>query len=137
MLKYEDFVYVVLNLHVELLMDIIIIAETPIIVIQTNITRPLNIGDSVFLSCTAMGLPHPSFRWYKLGVLVTNESLSFIRSEESNYNGVLFTTSTLFLCSVDEFDIGTYTCLATNSAGNDSVDFEIQVNVGESLIDSI
>ena len=66
-------------------------------------------------------------------MLVKNGSLSF----ESSVNGVLYTTSTLSLCSVDEFDIGTYTCLATNSVGNDSVEIEIQVNTGESLLSLI
>ena len=61
-----------------------------------------------------------------------NESMSLIINEESDIlNGVLHTVSNMFLYSADEFDIGIYTCLATNFVGNDSAEFE--VNGGISL----
>ena len=61
-----------------------------------------------------------------------NESKTFISDEESEIKGVQFTISMLYLCSVDELDAGMYSCLANNSAGNTSAEFEIQANPGMS-----
>lgn len=110
-------------------------AEAPVIVTQTNVTKPFDIGDDVALSCTAMGAPRPSFQWYKDGALLVNESLTFITSVESDVSSPLFTISILYLCSVDEFDLGIYSCQAANFAGNTSYEFEIQVNISKNFVD--
>ena len=60
-----------------------------------------------------------------------NESLTSIYTEESETNGLLFTTSILELCSVGVDGTGTYSCQATNAAGNDSIEFEVQVRQGK------
>ena len=82
------------------------------------------------LACTATGLPYPTIQWYKDGMLITNESLTTIYNEEFENNGTLFTTSILELCSVGADNGGAYSCVASNSAGNDSFDFDIQVMLG-------
>jgi hypothetical protein len=84
----------------------------------------------VALACTATGRPYPTIQWYKDGVLLTNESLIAIYTEEVEQNGLLFTTSILEVCSVGADDLGTYSCVASNSAGNDSFEFDIQVTLG-------
>ena len=82
------------------------------------------------LACTATGRPYPTIQWYRDGLLLMNESLTTIYSEEVEQNGLLFTTSILEVCSVGADDIGTYSCVASNSAGNDSFEFDVQVMLG-------
>ena len=100
------------------------------IVIQPNVTDPFTEGDTVTLACTASGVPYPTVQWYKDGVLLTNDSLTTIYNDEFDRDELQFTSSILELCSVNEDDIGTYSCLASNSAGNDSIEFDVQVRLG-------
>ena len=97
------------------------------IVVQPNVTEPLTAGVTVMLACSALGVPRPSIQWYKDGLLLLNESLTSIHTEEFENRDLLFTISFLELCSVEE---GTYSCQATNSVGNTSVEFEVQVMLG-------
>ena len=97
-------------------------------------TDPFTEGDTVALACTATGRPYPTIQWYKDGVLLTNESLTTIYNEEVEQNGLLFTTSILEVCSVGADDRGSYRCVASNSVGNDSFDFDIQVMLGMAYI---
>ena len=106
----------------------------PTIVVSPNVTDPLTEGDTVALACTATGRPYPTVQWYKDGVLLTNESLTTIYNEEFEENGLLFTTSILEVCSVSADDRGSYRCVASNSVGNDSFDFDIQVMLGRTYI---
>ena len=104
----------------------------PSIVIRPNVTEPFVEGDTVQLVCTATGRPSPMIQWYKDGVLLTNDSLSLtsIYDEEFESNNLLFSSSILELCSVGADSEGTYSCQALNTAGNDSVEFDIQVMLG-------
>ena len=106
-------------------------AETPVIVVRPNVTDPFTEGDTIALACTATGRPYPTIQWYKDGVLLTNGSLISIYDEQFENGGLLFTSSILEVCSVGIADNGTYSCVATNSAGNDSVDFDVQVMLGK------
>ena len=100
--------------------------------IRPNVTEPFVEGDTVQLVCTATGRPYPMIQWYKDGVLITNDtsSLTSIYNEQSESNDLLFTSSILEVCSVGADSSGTYSCLALNSAGNDSVEFEVEVTLG-------
>ena len=100
--------------------------------IRPNVTEPFLEGDTVQMVCTATGRPFPSIQWYKDGVLLTNDSLSLtsIYNEEFESSDQLFTSSILELCSVGVESMGTYSCQAFNSAGNDSVEFDIQITPG-------
>ena len=82
------------------------------------------------LACSALGVPRPSIQWYKDGSLLMNESLTAIYTEEFENNDLLFITSILELCSVEGDDEGTYSCQATNSVGNISVEFVVRVMLG-------
>ena len=108
----------------------VIFSVAPTIVVSPNVTDPLTEGDTVALACTATGRPYPTIQWYRDGILLTNESLTTIYNEEVEENGLLFTTSILEVCSVGADDRGTYSCVASNSAGNDTREFEIQVTLG-------
>ena len=59
-----------------------------------------------------------------------NDSQTFFYNEQLENSGLLFTSSILELCSVEEDDSGTYSCVATNSAGNDSAIVEVQIRLG-------
>ena len=115
----------------------IVLSVPPAIVIRPNVTEPFLEGNTVQLVCTATGRPSPMIQWYKDGVLITNDtsSLTSIYNEEFENNGLLFTSSILEVCSVGADSRGTYSCLALNAAGNDSVEFEVQVMLGMSLCD--
>ena len=104
------------------------------IVVSPNVTDPFTEGDTVALACTATGRPYPTIQWYKDGVLITNDSLTSIYNEEVENNGLLFTTSILEVCSVGSENIGSYSCVAGNSAGNDSFDFDVQVMLGMCML---
>ena len=99
----------------------------PRIVIQSNTTEPINKGDTGYLVCISVGVPYPSIQWYKGDEQITNGSLTLIHEETSECNTLLFTSSILQLCSVDDEDTGTYSCFAVNKVGNASVEFEIQI----------
>ena len=98
--------------------------------ISPNVTGPFTEGDTVSLVCTATGRPYSTIQWYRDGTEVTNGSLTSIYNEQFEANGLLFTSSILEVCSVSPGDAGTYSCVATNLAGNDSIDFDIQVRAG-------
>ena len=99
--------------------------------IRPNVTDPFTEGDTVSLVCTATGRPYATIQWYKDGTEITNGSLTSIYNEQFDGNGLLFTSSILEVCSVGPDDRGTYSCVASNFAGNDSVDFEVQVQAGK------
>ena len=63
---------------------------------------------------------------------MNDSQLTSIYNEQLENSGLLFTSSILELCSVEEDDSGTYSCVATNLAGNDSIEFEVQVKRGTS-----
>lgn len=74
--------------------------------------KTITAGDSLSISCNAMGYPIPSVSFAKDGVVkggdqVTNDtdSMAFV------------TMSTLEIGSVEPSDSGTYFCVATNSYG--------------------
>ena len=103
--------------------------------IRPNVTEPFMEGDTVQLVCTATGRPVPMIQWYKDGVLITNDtsSLTSIYNEEFESNSLLFVSSILEVCSVGAENRGTYSCQALNAAGNDSVEFEVQITLGMSF----
>ena len=98
--------------------------------IRPNVTDPLTEGDTVSLVCTATGRPYATIQWYRDGQEITNGSLTSIYNEQFENNGLLFTSSILEVCSVGPDDRGTYSCVASNFAGNDSAEFEVQVQAG-------
>ena len=108
----------------------VVFPVAPAIIVGPNVTDPFTEGDTMAVACTATGRPYPTIQWYKDGVLLVNESLIMIYNEVVEQNGLLSTTSILEVYSVGADDHGSYRCVASNSAGNDSFDFDIYVTPG-------
>lgn len=64
---------------------------------------------------------------------MNNDTRVTITTELMTENGVIFVQSTLELYSVEQVDIGQYSCFANNTIGNDTAPFTL-INVrGKSL----
>ena len=80
----------------------------------------------MFMICIAIGRPYATILWYKDGTEITNGSLISIYNEQFEGSGLLFTSSILEVCRVGPENSGSYSCVASNFAGNDSIEFEVQ-----------
>ena len=70
----------------------------------------VSLGNNVTFTCSALGGPDNMFQWQKEGENLPSES-----------------QSTLTLTNVNAMDGGVYTCVVTNSAGNDSSDITLNI----------
>ena len=112
------------------LFPFLLLLVAPIIVSHPNVTDPFAEGDTVSLVCTATGRPYATIQWYRDGQEITNDSLTSVHNEQVKNSGLLFTSSILELYSVGPDDHDTYSCVASNFAGNDSVELKLQVRAG-------
>ena len=69
----------------------------------------VGLGENAIFPCPVQGNPPPKVMWFKNGV-----DLSMMPFIEITSNG------DLVIMGVQDYDKGDYTCLATNSAGQDS-----------------
>ena len=103
--------------------------------IYPNVTDSLMVDSerhTVLMVCViTTGYPYTSVMWYKDGNEITNNSQTSIYDEQFERNGLLFTSSILEICSVGPEDSGSYSCVARNRAGNDSREFELEIQWGE------
>lgn len=76
-------------------------------------------GQTFRLSCTARGYPEPTKEWFKDGNLIKRKDRFAIDREGS-----------LVVLDAQAFDAGDYRCKASNLAGEDERNYEIQV-IGE------
>ncbi|XP_032201171.1 immunoglobulin superfamily member 10 [Mustela erminea] len=86
-------------------------------------TREITVhsGSTVELKCRAEGRPSPTISW-----VLANQT---VVSESSEGNGQTLVTSdgTLVINNLSIYDRGFYRCMASNSAGQDSLQVKIQV----------
>ena len=71
-------------------------------------------------TCQAVGDPVPDFSWYFNDVMINvsdNSSKYMISSRSLN---ITTTENTLTVYNVTSSDVGVYTCIATNTQGNDT-----------------
>lgn len=108
-------------------------------VVSPHITiHPQNIttvdhGESVLFHCTATGTPLPNVTWAVNGTTLINDSQITIYSENIMEGGIRFIISTLEICDVKYSD-SLYSCDAQNTAGNDSVNFQLSIRVQGKLV---
>ena len=76
------------------------------------------------LSCRVEGVPEPDIQWEKDGVPVTNE----------NFPNVIFAKDSLLLSGVSREDEGTWTCVASNIAGSDSISHQLAIEWAPKVI---
>ncbi|KAM4642152.1 hemicentin-1 [Discoglossus pictus] len=84
------------------------------------------VGKSLTLECEATGHPLPLITWLKNGVPV----------EVSSNIHILYNGKRLELRNTAEYDHGLYTCVATNTAGETEIKYEITVLVPPSIDDA-
>uniref|UniRef100_A0A8C8RV15 Hemicentin-1 n=1 Tax=Pelusios castaneus TaxID=367368 RepID=A0A8C8RV15_9SAUR len=79
------------------------------------------LGESIQLVCKANGIPRPTIQWLKDGKPVTSNELQRIRVTPDR--------STLNIFGALTSDMGKYTCVATNPAGEDDRIFNLNIYV--------
>ncbi|XP_075903122.1 hemicentin-1 [Nelusetta ayraudi] len=79
----------------------------------------LRINGSLTLSCLTKGFPEPKVQWFKDGQLLTGH----------NHAGIQESAPHLLIQNAMMSHEGQYTCVVTNSAGEDKKDFRITVQV--------
>eukprot|EP00071_Canis_lupus_P051258 XP_534308.3 immunoglobulin superfamily member 10 isoform X1 [Canis lupus familiaris] len=78
-------------------------------------------GSTVELKCRAEGRPSPTISWVLANQTVVSES------SEGNRQALVTSDGTLVLHNLSIYDRGFYKCMASNSAGQDSLLVKIQV----------
>ena len=91
-----------------------------------------NEGDIASFTCQATGEPVPTISWYFNGVLVDDNDVDKYNISEMSLNTTTI-SNTLTVMSVESFDVGTYTCNATNVVSSDTSSGVLTVN-GELLL---
>ena len=89
-----------------------------------------NEGEMSFFACQITGEPVPTSSWYFNGVLLVNGMEHMISIMSLNTTTIY---STLTIMNVQSFDVGTYTCNATNVVSTDTSSGVLTVN-GEMLL---
>ncbi|XP_068104559.1 hemicentin-2 [Hyperolius riggenbachi] len=83
------------------------------------------VNEQVWLECNATGVPEPTLMWLKDEIPVSTASAGLQILEQGRI---------LSLSAAHVTDSGIYTCVAVNSAGEDSHDTELQVYVPPSIL---
>ena len=81
-------------------------------------------GSTTLLVCVATGYPYPQMSWLKNGTQLTNATddvTIYVTGIEDS--GVSVMQSVLEVCGVRGEEV--YTCMATNSKGEDSMTFDL------------
>ena len=102
---------------------------SPEFLLTPNSTVEANHSASLVLTCVAFGVPAPSLRWERLdGQSLASANISF---ERLNLEGTEFVFSTLELCSIQQSDGGLYSCIASNSVGENQYNFTVVPLLGK------
>ncbi|XP_010185081.1 PREDICTED: V-set and immunoglobulin domain-containing protein 1-like, partial [Mesitornis unicolor] len=80
-------------------------------------------GHLIYLLCKCEeGLPHPSYRWYK----VDENTLKPVTAQHNPNNGILY------IGNLTAFETGYYRCVASNVLGNSSCELDLTAKHSES-----
>jgi len=88
-------------------------------------------GNTLMITCLGFGSPLPTIIWRKGDRQLTNGSDPDISIYDRllTESGVTLSRSVLEICSVNLADEGEYSCSTVNDFGDDSVSFQLLVNV--------
>ena len=91
------------------------------------LTTGVNGGNTALLTCISYGIPTPSIVWSRGGGHLSNGTHTNIEEElvAENASGVVFVKSLLRICNAELADSGPYSCIANNTAGSNTFDFEL------------
>ena len=101
-------------------------AVPQLVITPENLTE-VSSGNTVFLTCVALGELPLAFRWTREGSDLMNDSRVFVYEEAFEEGGSSFVQSILQICSTEEPDSGVYSCVAENEQGNATAVFELDV----------
>ena len=77
--------------------------------------------------CQAIGVPLPYIRWYFNGIMINLSNSSKYNISSMVLNDSII-ESTFTIIKTESSDVGTYTCEAVNSIGNDRSSGVLSVN---------
>ena len=80
--------------------------------------------------CVGTGFPRPSISWSFEGSSLENSTEVTIYEKVLEISGITFVQSFLEVCNMRSDDRGIYSCMASNFAGNESVQFNIHIRAG-------
>ena len=106
-----------------------------ICIVPPNITlindlEPVSVeNSSVTFECTATGIPAPTITWYRDNAIFDQENDSrVIINSTTTEDGLLYqVVETLTINETKDNDSKSYSCQASNAAGNDTAVFELVV----------
>ncbi|XP_060623689.2 immunoglobulin superfamily member 10 [Anolis sagrei] len=98
-----------------------VIAAPPIILEDMKQYVLQNMGESLWLPCTAKGNPHPSIHW------VIFDGTEVRNLQHTNEKRLLFPNGTLYIRNIAPSDSGNYECIATSSTGSERRVVNLQV----------
>ena len=107
------------------------------IIVISPLDKMIDESMTMIAACGGTGFPQPSIFWSLNGSLLENSSRLTIYEEMMEVSGIIFVLSFLEVCSVSADDHGTYSCVASNFASNDSALFKVQVRPGTLLLISL
>lgn len=85
-------------------------------------------GETALLSCVSYGETVGATTWSRAGVPVVNSSRITTFEETVVSSGLTFKRSFLRLCTVEEADVGLYSCTAANNLTSASSTVSLQVS---------
>ncbi|KAM8931068.1 hemicentin-1 [Pelodytes ibericus] len=110
--------------------NFILTIQVPPSIEGSGMSNEVNVllGEDVQLVCKADGIPAPGIHWLKDGKHINN----------NDYQGISVTLDgqVLTISNISTTDVGKYTCVATNSAGEDDRIFNVNVHVSPKIAEN-
>ncbi|GFN88312.1 hemicentin-1, partial [Plakobranchus ocellatus] len=88
---------------------------------------PVVLDEEVLLTCPVTGTPSPTIQWLRKGQPIPEYGMPNIRIQNNGRQ--------LLIISAQLLDFGDYTCVASNEAGEDKLEFRISVMVPPEIQD--
>ena len=128
MFKKEILVRRQIRVYLYAALFILIFSDPPTVQVQQS-SYSVTTGNTVTLVCTvSSSLPITSVQWQRnVGGSITTINSN---TNTNKYSGSTTTTPSLTIFSVQQSDVGTYTCYGSNSVGTDQSSTTLSVTGG-------